>query len=190
MAILEFPMPTSVKALRSCFGLASYYKRFIPQFSRIAGPLHALTKKNSEFTQTAVRQKTFEKLRKLLANAPVLVYPDFHVPCNPNPNPNPNPVLLYGRGQSVRPPLTPIPLSGPFDRVGVDVMKFLCSTKGNQYVVVFMDYLTKWPEVFAVPDQTAATIARLLVEEIVRHHHGLPTKILSDRGKALLSYQV
>ena len=92
----------------------------------------------------------------------------------------------YGRGQSVRPPLTPIPVSGPFDRVGVDVIKFPRSTKGNQYAVVFMDYLTKWPEVFAVPDQTAATIARLLVEEIVSRH-GVPTEILSDRGKAFLS---
>ena len=79
-AIVEFPVPTNVKALRSFLGLASYYRRFIPQFSRIAGPLHALTKKNSEFTWTAVSQETFEKLRKLLANAPVLTYPDFRVP--------------------------------------------------------------------------------------------------------------
>ena len=69
----------------------------------------------------------------------------------------------YGRGQKVCPPitpiLTPISVSGPFDRVGIDVIKFPRSTKGNQYAVVFMDYLTKWPEVFAVADQTAATIA-------------------------------
>ena len=42
-----------------------------------------------------------------------------------------------------------------------------------------MDYLTKWPEVFVVADQAAATIARLLVEEIISHH-GIPTEILSD----------
>ena len=92
----------------------------------------------------------------------------------------------YGRGQTVHSPLTPIPVSGPFDRVGIDVIKFPRSTKGNQYAVVFMDYLTKWPEVFAVADQTAATIARLLVEEIVSRH-GVPTEILSDRGKSFLS---
>ena len=49
-----------------------------------------------------------------------------------------------------------------------------------------MNYHTKWPEVFAVADQTAVTIARLLVEEIVTHH-GVPTYILSDKGKAFLS---
>ena len=49
-----------------------------------------------------------------------------------------------------------------------------------------MDYLTKWPEVFAVKDQTAATIATLLVEQIISRH-GVPAEVLSDRGKAFLS---
>ena len=49
-----------------------------------------------------------------------------------------------------------------------------------------MDYLTKWLEVFAVANQTAATIARLLVEEIIIRH-GVPTEILSHRGKSFLS---
>ena len=43
-----------------------------------------------------------------------------------------------------------------------------------------MDYLTKWPEVFAVHDQAAATIARLLVEEIASRH-GVPAEILLVR---------
>ena len=43
---------------------------------------------------------------------------------------------------------------GPFDQVGIDVIncKFPCSTKDVQYVVAFMDCLTKWPEVFALAD--------------------------------------
>ena len=49
-----------------------------------------------------------------------------------------------------------------------------------------MDYLTKWPEVFPVPDQTAATVAHLLVEEIISRH-GVPAEVLSDRGRAFLS---
>ena len=47
---------------------------------------------------------------------------------------------IYGRGWATCPPLTPIPVSGPFDQVEIDVIKFPCSTKGNQYTVVFMDY--------------------------------------------------
>ena len=42
----------------------------------------------------------------------------------------------YGRGQMVCPPLTPIPVSGPFDQVGIDVIKFPQSKKGNQCAVI------------------------------------------------------
>lgn len=89
-------------------------------------------------------------------------------------------------GQASKPPLNPIPVSGPFNLVGVDVIKFPKSQKGNQYAVVFMDYLTKWPEVFPTRDQTSLTIARLLVEHVVSRH-GVPTGLLSDRGAAFLS---
>ena len=51
----------------------------------------------------------------------------------------------------VRPPLTPIPVSR---RVGVDVVQFPRLKNGNQYAVVFVYYLTKWPEVFPVPNQS------------------------------------
>ena len=60
------------------------------------------------------------------------------------------------------------------------------SSKGNKYVVVFVDYLTKWPEVFPVKDQNSLTIARLLVENIIPRH-GDPSQLLSDRGLAFLS---
>ena len=55
-------------------------------------------------------------------------------------------------GRQIRPLLTPIPVSGPFDRVGFDVIQLPKTSKGNKYSVVFMDYLTKWPEVFATSD--------------------------------------
>ena len=86
-------------------------------------------------------------------------------------------------GRAVKPPLTPIPVSGPFDHVGVDVVHFPKSYDGNQYAVVFMDYLTKWPEVFPTPDPTALTIAKLLVERVTSRH-GVPVELLSDRGSA------
>ena len=89
-------------------------------------------------------------------------------------------------GPSPRAPLAPIPVSGPFDRVGVDILKMPRSESGNKYVVAFVDYLTKWAETFAVPDQTALTIAKLLVEEIVPRH-GVPRELLSDRGSNFLS---
>ena len=86
----------------------------------------------------------------------------------------------------MKPPLTPIPVAGLFDRLGVDVLQLPRTKRGNRYAVVFVEYLTKWPEVYAVPDQTAPTIARLLVEEIVSRH-GVPRQLLSDRGPSFLS---
>lgn len=60
-----------------------------------------------------------------------------------------------------------LPVGGPFDRVGVDVLQLPKTSTGNRYAVFFMDYLTKWPEVFATADQTAPTIAKLLMEEVI-----------------------
>jgi len=50
---------------------------------------------------------------------------------------------------------------------------------GNRYVAVFMDYLTKWPEAYAIPDQKAETIAKLFVKNFVCWH-GIPEELLSD----------
>ena len=77
-------------------------------------------------------------------------------------------------------------MGGPFDRVGVDVLQLPTSRKGNKYAIVFVDYLTKWPEVFPARDQSALTIGKLLVERIIPTH-GVPSQLLSDRGAAFLS---
>ena len=83
-------------------------------------------------------------------------------------------------GQAVRVPLTPIPVNGSFDRLGVDIIHLPKTTRGHQYAIVFVDCMTKWPEVFAVENQPAATIAKLLVEEIVSWH-GVPSEIVGVR---------
>ena len=70
--------------------------------------------------------------------------------------------------------------AGPFDRVGVDILQMPRTVRGNRYVIVFMDYLTKWVEAFAIPDQTALTVARTLVEKVIPIH-GVPKELLSDR---------
>ena len=44
LAVQGYPIPRDVHSLRSFLGLASYYRRFVPGFSKIASPFHALTK--------------------------------------------------------------------------------------------------------------------------------------------------
>ena len=48
----------------------------------------------------------------------------------------------------MKPLLSLIPVSEPFDHVGVDVLQLSVSSQGNRYAVVLMVYLTKWPEVY------------------------------------------
>ena len=91
-----------------------------------------------------------------------------------------------GTGRASRPPLQPIAVGGPFHRMGVDVLQLPLTESGNQYAIVFLDYLTKWAEVFPVANQSAVTIAQLLVEEIFCRH-GAPQELLSDRGANFLS---
>jgi hypothetical protein len=47
--IENYPRPTTVKQLKSCVGMASYYRKCIPHFCRIAAPLHDLLKENAIF---------------------------------------------------------------------------------------------------------------------------------------------
>jgi transposase InsO family protein len=76
----------------------------------------------------------------------------------------------------------------PFHQIlGVDVMDLPVTQQGNKHVVVFQDYLTKWPMVFLVPDQRSQRLARLLPEEVVPMF-GVLECLLSDRGANLLSH--
>ena len=58
--------------------------------------------------------------------------------------------------------------------------------EGNRYVLVIVDYLTKWIEAFPMQDQSSEIIAKLFVDHVICHH-GVPNQLLSDRGTNLLS---
>lgn len=70
--------------------------------------------------------------------------------------------------------------------MGVEVLQLPLIQRGNRYAVVFANYLTKWVEAFAVPDQTAGTIARFQVERVVCVH-GVPKQVLLDRASKFLA---
>nr|KYP55075.1 Transposon Ty3-G Gag-Pol polyprotein [Cajanus cajan] len=65
-AIQEWPTPKSVGDIRSFHGLASFYRRFVPNFSTVASPLNDLVKKNVEFIWGEQQEKAFlmENTRK------------------------------------------------------------------------------------------------------------------------------
>ncbi|KAL5547540.1 hypothetical protein UlMin_002771 [Ulmus minor] len=65
----------SKDGIRSFLGMAGYYRRFFEGFSRIAGPLTTLTRKNVRFTWTEDCEKSFQELKKQLTTALVLAIP-------------------------------------------------------------------------------------------------------------------
>ena len=93
---------------------------------------------------------------------------------------------ISGGGHRHHPPLQPLPVGAPFERVGIDVMEMPQTCQGNRYVLVIVDYLTKWTEAFPMQDQSSETIARLFADNVICRH-GVPNQLLSDRGTNLLS---
>ncbi|GBM88478.1 Transposon Tf2-6 polyprotein, partial [Araneus ventricosus] len=68
--------PKTRKQVRSFLGVAGFYRRFIPNFSKIALPLTNLTKEKIKFVWTEVEQQAFETLRDCLIKEPCLKLPD------------------------------------------------------------------------------------------------------------------
>ena len=74
-------MPHCLKDVRSFFGLASYYRRFVKGFATIAEPLTRLTRKMARFEWSEEAQLAFETLKKALVEATSLAFPVPQEPC-------------------------------------------------------------------------------------------------------------
>ncbi|GBM74824.1 Transposon Ty3-I Gag-Pol polyprotein [Araneus ventricosus] len=73
-------------------------------------------------------------------------------------------------------------VGAPFERMALDILGPLPVTaKGNRYVLVLMDYFTKWPEAIPIPDQEASTVAEELVRAWISRY-GVPMILHSDQG--------
>lgn len=75
-AIMNYPMPRNAREVKSCVGLFSYFRRFVPQFSTIARPLQALQHKDAIFSFDQECVDAFCRLRDHLITAPVLAIYD------------------------------------------------------------------------------------------------------------------
>ena len=79
--IKTWPFPKTKAQIRTFIGKASYYRRFVRNFSRIAAPLidtqTSLPTEKSEVPLTPAIQKAFHDLKAALLSAPILAYPDF-----------------------------------------------------------------------------------------------------------------
>jgi hypothetical protein len=84
--VMDWKPPTTMRQIRSFLGLAGYYRRFIPDFSRIAKPMTELLKKGVKYEWSQKCEEAFYTLRQRLTTAPVLAQPDntkpFEVYCD------------------------------------------------------------------------------------------------------------
>lgn len=76
--ILDYPPCKTRRELMSFLGMASYYRKFCPNFSNIAYPLTNLLKKNIPFIWSDDCQRAFLSLKAILGSPPVLIAPNYH----------------------------------------------------------------------------------------------------------------
>jgi hypothetical protein len=89
-SVLDWQAPTNVKEIRGFLGMAGYYQRFIEGFSKIAGPMTKLLRKNTPFEWSEKCEESFQELKKRLTTAPILAVPetgkDYTVYCDASKN--------------------------------------------------------------------------------------------------------
>ena len=74
-AIQGWPQPTDAPAIRQFLGLASYYRRYIPNFSNVAAPLTKLSQKRVQYSWNTKCEDAFQLLKSKLSQSPILAYP-------------------------------------------------------------------------------------------------------------------
>lgn len=79
-AVTRWEQPGTVRGVQSFLGFCNFYRRFIKNYSRIAKPLHHLTRKETVFEWTSDCQKAFRELKRLLTVTPILVHYDLMAP--------------------------------------------------------------------------------------------------------------
>nr|GEW00653.1 reverse transcriptase domain-containing protein [Tanacetum cinerariifolium] len=133
--ISKLPHPTTIKGVRSFLGHAGFYRRFIQDFSKIARPMTHLLEKETTFVFSKECIDAFNTLKKKLTEALILVVPDWNLPFE---------------------------LRCDASDYAIDFMGLFPSSKGNKYIVVAVDYLSKWVEVKALPTNDARVVVKFL----------------------------
>jgi hypothetical protein len=75
--IQSWPTPSTLTETRSFHGLASFYRRFAPQFSSLMAPITDCIRREGMFLWTPAADRAFDIIKHKLSSAPILALPDF-----------------------------------------------------------------------------------------------------------------
>ena len=102
-----------------------------------------------------------------------------------------NCISCQKRKTPVSPHLAPLQrfqeVTKPWERVSLDIVGPLkASRRNNRYLLTFIDHFTKYSIILPMHNQTAQTVAKLFVNEVIAKH-GTPLRLLTDRGTQFTS---
>ncbi|XP_070041632.1 uncharacterized protein [Nicotiana tomentosiformis] len=142
---------TGWRGVRSFLGQAGFYRRFIKDFSKVVNPLCKLLEKDAKFVFNEYCMQAFEILKD------------------------------GGISKKDEMPLTTILEIDIFDVWGINFMGPFVSSCGNTYILVVVDYVSKWVEAVTLPKNEARSVVEFLKKHIFTRF-GTPRTIISDGG--------
>nr|GFB32667.1 reverse transcriptase domain-containing protein [Tanacetum cinerariifolium] len=178
--ISKLPHPTTVKGIRSSLGQAGFYRRFIKDFSKISRPMTHLLEKTSPFIFSNECIQAFRTLKDKLTEAPILIALNWDQPFELMCDASDYAVGAGKISQKDEMPQNSIQICKIFNVWGIDFMGPFPSSKGNKYILVAVDYLSKWVEAKALPINDARVVVKFLKSLFSRF--GTPKAIIIDRG--------
>nr|GEU78031.1 reverse transcriptase domain-containing protein [Tanacetum cinerariifolium] len=153
-AIGKLPHPPTVKCIRSFLGHVSFYRRFIQDFLKIARPMTRLLEKDTPFLFLKECVEAFQTLKRKLTEALILIAPDWICPLSS--------CAMLATLLS-----------------GIDFMGLFPSSRGNKYILIAVDYMSKWVEAKALSTNDARVVCKFLKNLFAKF--GTPRAIINDR---------
>ncbi|GJR33951.1 reverse transcriptase domain-containing protein [Tanacetum coccineum] len=183
-AISKLPYPTNVKAIRSFLGHAGFYRRFIKDFSQIARPMTQLLVKDAPFNFSEECIQAFNKLKRELTQAPIMIKPDWSLPFEI--------IVLTESHKGAWPEMRQHKF---FDNVTADHLEDIMASPPPQekslrpgftgHISSEMHRLRR----FRTP-MMALEHGRTFLQGAIRILIGIPKALISDRGTHFCNYQM
>nr|GEV09327.1 reverse transcriptase domain-containing protein [Tanacetum cinerariifolium] len=192
--IAKLPHPTTVKGIRSFLGHVGFYRRFIQDFSKIARPMTRLLEKDTPFffskkNVVPTKEQILQGCEALFLRRPLFVQ---NLCGSSHPKER-----FRNEMKCLKIPSKFVKFLKIFDVWGIDLMGSFPSSRGNKYILVAVDYLSKRVEAKALPTNDARVVCKFLKSLFARF--GTPRAIISDRSmhfcndqfaKVMLNYGV